>query len=485
MDYQSTRSKLKTDSVHAVLQGLAPDGGLFADPSIEKITFDWRACLKKDTQSMAVMILQALLPDFKDMESLVSQAYKGKFETEDLTPVVKVGNYHILELFRGPTSAFKDVALSMLPRLVTAARTQTGMKQEITILTATSGDTGKAALEGFKDVPGTRIIVFFPDSGVSEVQQMQMTTQEGSNVCVCAVKGNFDDCQRGVKQAFSELRETLKDSPYTLSSANSINIGRLAPQVVYYFAAYRDMIADGTIKEGEAVDYCVPTGNFGDILAGYYAKLMGLPVGKLICASNANNVLTDFINTGKYDRKRPFYKTDSPSMDILVSSNLERLLFLASGRNEEQVSKWMASLNENGEFTVDEKTLSYIRESFEAGHCDQEETEKAIFRCWKENHYLIDPHTAVAYSVAEKRDNTNPVVVLSTASPYKFPQAVLRALGESEEGNGFDLMKRLNDVSGVQIPKNLSTLEGKKIRFNESIDRDEIVSYVLNKLNCR
>lgn len=485
MEYQSTRSKLKTDSVHAVLQGLAPDGGLFADPSIEKITFDWKSCLKKDTQSMAVMILQALLPDFKDMESLVSQAYKGKFETEDLTPVVKVGNYHILELFRGPTSAFKDVALSMLPRLVTAARTQTGMEQEITILTATSGDTGKAALEGFKDVPGTRIIVFFPDSGVSEVQQMQMTTQEGSNVCVCAVKGNFDDCQRGVKQAFSELRETLKDSPFTLSSANSINIGRLAPQVVYYFAAYRDMIADGTIKEGDKVDYCVPTGNFGDILAGYYAKLMGLPVGKLICASNANNVLTDFINTGKYDRKRPFYKTDSPSMDILVSSNLERLLFLASGRNEEQVSKWMASLNEKGEFTVDEKTLSYIKESFEAGYCDQEETEKAIYNCWNENHYLIDPHTAVAYSVAEKRESTNPVVVLSTASPYKFPQAVLRALGESEEGNGFDLMKRLNEVSGVQIPKNLSTLEGKKIRFNESIERDEIVSYVLNKLNCR
>ncbi len=483
MDYQSTRSKIKTDPVNAVLQGLSPDGGLFVDPAIDSISFDWRSCLKKNTQDMAVMILSTLLPDFKDMESLVKQAYSGKFESEDLTPVVKVGNYHILELFRGPTSAFKDVALSMLPRLVTAARTQTGMKKEITILTATSGDTGKAALEGFKDVPGTRIIVFFPDSGVSLVQQMQMTTQEGANVCVCAVKGNFDDCQRGVKQAFSELRETLKDRPYTLSSANSINIGRLAPQVVYYFAAYRDMIADGTIKEGDRVDYCVPTGNFGDILAGFYAKLMGLPVGKLICASNANNVLTDFINTGKYDRKRPFYKTDSPSMDILVSSNLERLLFLACGKDESKVASWMNSLNETGEFTVDEKTLSYIRDSFEAGFCDQKETEEAISKCWNENHYLCDPHTAVAYSVADKRKNSNPVVVLSTASPYKFPQAVLRALGEKEEGNGFEQMKRLNKISGVRIPENLRTLEGKTIRFKESIDSDKIVPYVLSKLN--
>ncbi len=482
MDYQSTRSNIKTDSVHAVLQGLAPDGGLFIDPSIEKISFDWKKCLTLKTQDMAVMILKALLPDFKGMEDLVKQAYSGKFETEELTPLVKAGPFHILELFRGPTSAFKDVALSMLPRLVTAARTQSGMKQEITILTATSGDTGKAALEGFKDVEGTRIIVFYPDSGVSEVQQMQMTTQEGSNVCVCAVKGNFDDCQRGVKQAFSELRETLKDSNYSLSSANSINIGRLAPQVVYYFAAYRDMIADGTIKEGDKIDFCVPTGNFGDILAGFYAKLMGLPVGKLICASNANNVLTDFINTGKYDRKRPFYKTDSPSMDILVSSNLERLLFLASGKDESKVSQWMKDLNENGEFTVDEKTLTYIRESFEGECCNQNETEEAIAKCWKENGYLCDPHTAVAYYVADKRENRRPVVVLSTASPYKFPQAVLRALGESEEGSGFDLMKRLNSVTGVKIPKNLSSLEGKKVRFKESIERNDIVSYVMGKL---
>ncbi|MCR4677059.1 MAG: threonine synthase [Sphaerochaetaceae bacterium] len=482
MDYQSTRSTIKTDSVNAVLQGIAPDGGLFADPSIESICFDWKKCLKLKTQDMAVMILKALLPDFENMEDLVKKAYTGKFETEDLTPLVKCGDLHILELFRGPTSAFKDVALSMLPQLVTAALSQTGAEKEVTILTATSGDTGKAALEGFKNVPGTRIIVFYPDNGVSEMQHLQMATQEGDNVCVCAVKGNFDDCQSGVKNAFSTLKDKLEGSRFTLSSANSINIGRLAPQVVYYFAAYRDLIKDGTIKEGEPVDFCVPTGNFGDILAGYYAKLMGLPVSKLICASNANNVLTDFLTTGVYNKVRPFYRTESPSMDILVSSNLERLLFLACGKDTEKVAGWMKDLNTVGKFKVDEKTFSYITSSFEAAWCSQEETEKAILDCWNKNGYLCDTHTAVAYHVADRRKSSTPTVVLSTASPYKFPQAVLKALGQSEEGNCFDLLRRLNGYTGVPVPQNLKNLEGKKVRFNKSIEKNEINDFVLSTL---
>ena len=314
MQYQSTRgSASPVNSAEAVLKGLASDGGLYLP--VEIPNFDWKKCVGSDTFSMATQILSAFLPDIPDMENLVRRAYTGKFETDDLTPTASVGDFFVLELFRGPTSAFKDVALSMLPQLMTAARAAVGMEEDILILTATSGDTGKAALEGFKDVPGIGICVFYPDGGVSDVQRRQMVSQEGSNVTVCAVQGNFDDAQTGVKNIFSACQG--KEMKRRLSSANSINIGRLAPQITYYFRSYRDLLDRGVIRLGDPVNFSVPTGNFGDILAGWLAKRLGLPVGKLICASNANNVLTDFIRTGTYDRRRPLHKTDSPSMDIL------------------------------------------------------------------------------------------------------------------------------------------------------------------------
>ena len=366
MLYHSTRNKEHfVDSAQAVLEGLAPDGGLYMPEAIPG--FDWKQCLAGSSQQMSAMILSALLPDIPDMEQLVQRAYDGKFETEDLTPTVSVGDSTVLELFRGPTSAFKDVALSMLPQLLTAAKAVKGETEDTLILTATSGDTGKAALVGFRDVPGVRICVFYPDGGVSQVQRAQMVTQEGSNVAVCAVKGNFDDAQTGVKNIFAACQG--KQLPFQLSSANSINIGRLAPQVMYYFRAYRDLMDAGKIQLGDKVNYAVPTGNFGDILAGFLAKLLGLPVGMLICASNANNVLTDFIRTGTYDRRRPLLKTTSPSMDILVSSNLERLLYLLSG-DTDLVAELMAKLSAEGVYTVPDSLKDAIQSQFWASYCN-------------------------------------------------------------------------------------------------------------------
>ncbi|MBR1456893.1 MAG: threonine synthase, partial [Oscillospiraceae bacterium] len=319
MEYQSTRSALRAEDTAAVLQGIAPDGGLYIDPRLADRPFDWQACLPLAPLEMAERILSHLLPGYPDMGELVRRAYDGKFDTDELTPLVPVGGDYVLELFHGPTAAFKDVALSMLPQLITAGRSQAGVEDKIVILTATSGDTGKAALEGFHDVEDTGIIVFFPDDGVSPVQKAQMVTQTGGNVRVCAVRGNFDDCQTGVKQAFAAINQSgvLEGKGLRLSSANSINIGRLAPQVVYYFIAYAELVKRGAVACGDPVDYVVPTGNVGDILAGYFARLMGLPVGRLVCASNANRVLTDFLNTGVYDKRREFLKTSSPSMDIL------------------------------------------------------------------------------------------------------------------------------------------------------------------------
>ena len=478
MDYQSTRNKdLRARSTAAVLQGLASDGGLFVARTIGD--FDWRAVLELDTFSMAEAVLSALLPDFEDMHGLVQRAYTGKFETDELTPLVQVGNRYVLELFRGPTSAFKDVALSMLPQLITAARRQEGVTDEILILTATSGDTGKAALAGFRDVPGTRIIVFYPDEGVSKVQKAQMVTQEGGNVCVCAVKGNFDDTQNGVKAIFSA--GVPEGCGVRLSSANSINIGRLAPQVVYYFKAYAELLRGGRINPGDRVDYVVPTGNFGDILAGYLAKRMGLPVGRLVCASNRNDVLTDFLRTGVYDRRRPFYKTLSPSMDILVSSNLERLLYFLC-ENEAEVAGYMADLKEKGVYTVSPALLEKLHEQFGWGCCDDEGTKAAIGRVWQEHGYLMDTHTAVAWSVAEIYESDAPVVVLSTASPYKFPAAVLSAIGGDADGDEFDVMDRLHAMTGVPIPKALATLRQKPVLHRDVISREEMQAYVLGKL---
>ena len=489
MQYQSTRDhNLRASSAQAVLNGLAPDGGLYTMPSFDEVRFDYHEVLDLDTFAMSAKILSKLLPDFseREMTKLVREGYAGKFETDHLTPTVPVGEDYVLELFRGPTSAFKDVALSMLPRLMTAAKDKCGFTDEIMILTATSGDTGKAAMEGFCDVPGTRIIVFYPYGGVSAVQQAQMATQAGSNVCVCAVRGNFDDAQTGVKKIFSAVSHEglLEGKGVSLSSANSINIGRLAPQVVYYYRAYADLVKAGRIQAGDKVDFVVPTGNFGDILAGYFAKEMGLPVGRLVCASNANNVLTDFLRTGRYDRRRPFYKTVSPSMDILVSSNLERLLYLLSG-DDRLVAGLMKQLNEEGAYEVQIDMLEKLHELFWAGCCDDAGAKAAIGDVWAKDHYLCDTHTAVAWDVAQQYKKENPdhnaVVVLSTASPYKFPAAVLEGIGEKAKGDEFDVMEQLHKVTGVPVPKNLADLRSRAVRHRDVIDRGEMLDYVLGK----
>ena len=489
MEYQSTRNpELHATAAQAVLQGLAPDGGLYTMPSLAQVKLDWQAVLQLDTLSMAREILAALLPSYdkEEMNKLVHAAYAGKFETSDLTPTVSVGEDAVLELFRGPTSAFKDVALSMLPRLMTAAREKCGVEDEILILTATSGDTGKAAMAGFQDVPGTKIIVFYPYGGVSAVQQRQMESQLGRNVCVCAVRGNFDDAQTGVKEIFAavERQKLLEGKGVRLSSANSINIGRLAPQVVYYFRAYADLCRMGRVKVGDKVDFAVPTGNFGDILAGYFARELGLPVGRLVCASNANNVLTEFLRTGRYDRNRPFYKTVSPSMDILVSSNLERLLYLMSG-DAALVAQLMAQLKETGVYQVPDALLEKMQSVFWSGCCDDAATKAAIGRLWKEQRYLADTHTAVAWQVAQDYKATcadhNPVVVLSTASPYKFPAAVLEGLGEQPEDDEFAVMERLHALTGVPVPPNLASLRQQAVRHRDVIDREDMLAYVLKK----
>ena len=479
MRYHSTRNDQNfVDSAEAVLEGLAPDGGLYMPQQIPAL--DWKQLLKGSSQEISCAILSALLPDIPNMPRLVANAYTGKFETEDLTPSVSVGDSTVLELFRGPTSAFKDVALSMLPQLLTAAKREKGVAEDIMILTATSGDTGKAALVGFRDVPGVRICVFYPYGGVSQVQRAQMVTQEGSNVAVCAVRGNFDDAQTGVKQIFTAFQG--KKLPFRLSSANSINIGRLAPQVMYYFRAYKDLLAAGKIKLGDKVNFSVPTGNFGDILAGYLAKKMGLPVGTLICASNANNVLTDFIRTGTYNRRRPLLKTTSPSMDILVSSNLERLLYLLSG-DTKLVASLMKQLKEEGAYTVPDALKAAIQKEFWAAYCDDARAAEIIGRVYREQHYLCDPHTASGFAAAEDYRNETgdltPMVILSTASPYKFPAAVLSAIGGDTGGDEFEQMERLQQMTGVPIPAPLASLKGKKELHTDVIEKEAMSTYVL------
>ena len=477
MDYISTRGQSPAvDSAQAVLSGLAPDGGLYMPRAIP--AFDWQHCLTLSAQQMSAAILSALLPDIPNMEALVKRAYTGKFETEDLTPTVPVGDFQVLELFRGPTSAFKDVALSMLPQLLTAAKQEKGIAQEIRILTATSGDTGKAALVGFQDVPGVSICVFYPFGGVSQVQRAQMVTQEGENVHVCAVEGNFDDAQTGVKNIFAACQG--KALPFLLSSANSINIGRLAPQIMYYFKSYADLLSRKVISLGDKVDFSVPTGNFGDILAGYLAKKLGLPVGRLICASNANNVLTDFLTTGVYDRRRPLLKTTSPSMDILVSSNLERLLYLLSG-DTALVAGLMKDLSEQGFYRVPDALLAAIQAEFAAGYCDDAQAEAVIGRVYREQGYLMDPHTACGWAAAETHRGDAPTVVLSTASPYKFSTAVLTAIGADTSGSEYDRMERMQTLTGIPIPPALAALRTKPERHTGVIPKEKMLEFVLER----
>ena len=484
MFYKSTRGTEQVRSTRAVLNGLAPDGGLYM-PVCFPEGFDYHTVMGLPFTEMAARIFSLFLDDFADIPALVGRAYAGKFDCGDVTPLVPVGDRFVLELFHGPTCAFKDVALSALPVLMTAAQRQEGEKDPVLILTATSGDTGKAAMEGFRDVPGVRIIVFYPEGGVSPVQEKQMTSQEGKNVRAVAVRGNFDDAQSGVKAIFTRVQqEGLPDDCRTaLSSANSINIGRLVPQIVYYFKAYSDLLAMGRIKDGAPVDFTVPTGNFGDILAGYFAKKLGLPVRKLVCASNANNVLTDFLTTGLYNRSRPFYKTASPSMDILISSNLERLLYLLCRRDETAVRLLMRTLAESGSYRVSPDMLSALQADFPAGFADDAAAFSSIARVFAEHHYLMDPHTAVAWTVADRYGKETadsvPNIVLSTASPYKFPQAVLTALGAELPADPFDMMDALQALSGVPVPQNLAGLKDKRIRFTDVVEKEDMYDYVL------
>ena len=452
--------------------------------SMEWTSFPVKEAMNDDVLALSCRILSFFFDDLQDMDGIVRRAYDGRFDTSELTPLHALSDRYLLELFHGPTSAFKDVALSILPQLIVQAKKETDDPNTTVILTATSGDTGKAALAGFSGVPGVKIAVFYPDGGVSPVQRLQMATQEGDNVFVAAIRGNFDDAQTGVKEIFTRFtkEETLQDRKAVLSSANSINIGRLVPQIMYYFKAYQDLLKAGRIAFGDPVDFTVPTGNFGDILAGFFAKKMGLPVRFLVCASNENNVLTDFLNTGVYDRNRPFYRTASPSMDILVSSNLERLLYLLCDENPGEVADYMQSLNRTGRYAVSGRVFERLREVFSCGFADDAETKKAIGLLWEKEHYLMDTHTGVAYAVASRHITKGiPMVVLSTASPYKFPLAVAEALGiAGDETDEFRLIDRILEKTGVPVPKNLAELKEKPVRFDTVIEKDEMPSYVLN-----
>ena len=495
MNYKSTRDKsINITSAEAIAQGLSAEGGLFVPDALPKITEkDVLALCDKSYADRAFDIFKLFLTDFTDEEirSCVTKAYGDNFDTESIAELshLLTGTY-ILELWHGPTCAFKDMALQILPHLLTVSAKKTVPNKEIAILVATSGDTGKAALEGFKNVEGTTISVFYPEEGVSDMQKRQMATQEGNNVFVCAVKGNFDDCQNGVKAIFTdkEMARSLEENGIMLSSANSINWGRLCPQIVYYISAYADLIKNEEIKYGEKINIVVPTGNFGNILAAYYAKEMGLPVNKLICASNANNVLTDFIKTGVYDKNRKFYTTVSPSMDILISSNLERLLYHLSGEDTEQINKWFGLLKEQGKYEVSPDVKEKISQLFYAGCCNDEETKAAIKDCFDGYSYLMDTHTAVAYKVysdyrKETGDDTK-TVIASTANPYKFGAAVYGAVGGDCTGlDEFTVIEKLEEKTGTTIPQPLAATKNKEVRFKGVIEREAMPKAVIDFLN--
>ncbi|MBQ6895264.1 MAG: threonine synthase [Clostridia bacterium] len=498
MKYQSTRNnKISVDSALAIKRGISPEGGLYVPETIPSVSLDdiKRLSGMKYTQR-AAEVLGMFLTDFtkEELNDCALAAYaKEKFESENTAPLHHLSSTaSILELWHGPTCAFKDMALQILPHLLTNSIRKTGENHEVVILVATSGDTGKAALEGFKDVKGTKIQVFYPVDGVSQIQKLQMTTQEGSNVCVCAVKGNFDDAQTGVKKIFTneEYKNELAKRGYVLSSANSINWGRLAPQIVYYFSAYCDMLTSGKIGLGDKINIVVPTGNFGNILAAFYAKEMGLPVNKLICASNSNNVLTDFIKTGTYDRNRSFHTTISPSMDILISSNLERLLYHLSGCDDKLISSYMASLSETGKYTVSDDILNKIKDAFVADYCSDEDTKKTIAETFEKYDYVIDTHTSVAVNVYENylaaTGDATPTVIASTANPFKFNEAVISALSpESDlsEKSEFDLLDILAQEGKIKIPPQLDELRSKTPRFNTVCEKELMIKETDKFLN--
>lgn len=487
MEYVSTRDKSRAvSSAYAIANGIAPDGGLYCPTEFPSLSAeDWHALAKMDYKGRAAMILGRFLTDFsaEELTDFAAKAYADeKFGGANTAPVVSLADgKHLLELWHGPTCAFKDMALQILPHLLTASLRKIGEKRTACILVATSGDTGKAALDGFADVPGTKIMVYYPENGVSPMQKLQMNTQTGENVEVVAIRGNFDDAQSAVKQIFTDAatREALDRDGMMLSSANSINWGRLAPQIAYYISAYCDLLAEGKIAHGDQINICVPTGNFGNILAAYIAKQMGLPVNKFICASNRNNVLTDFFKKGgSYDKNRAFYTTASPSMDILISSNLERLLFLASGQNDKLVAELMDKLGTEGRYALTAEMFSGIAADFDAGCCDDAETAETIRALWEKEHYLADTHTAVAVRVYEdyraRTGDETPVVIASTASPFKFCRSVIEALGGTLERDDVTQLGVLEQLTGEKAPAPLAALAGKTPRFDRVVDKEAI-----------
>ena len=495
MFYKSTRdSKVNVTSAQAIAQGISVEGGLFVPSEIPTLTLDEITKLGGMKYSdRAAYIFAKYLTDFTDEEIhyCTDNAYTdNKFSTENIAEISHLfdGTY-MLELWHGPTCAFKDMALQILPYLLTTSAKKINCDKKIIILVATSGDTGKAALEGFKDVPGTQIMVFYPEQGVSPMQKRQMTTQDGENVAVCAIKGNFDDAQNGVKYIFTndEIKKTLENNSMMFSSANSINWGRLAPQIIYYISSYATLVNDEEITLGDKINVVVPTGNFGNILAAYFAKKMGLPIAKLICASNANNVLTDFINTGIYDKNRKFMTTISPSMDILISSNLERLLYLLCGQDDNQINTWFSELAKTGKYEVSDEVKTALKKDFCAGYCDDIQTEQTIKSIFDKYSYTCDTHTAVAVKVYEdyksKTGDKTKTIIASTASPYKFSSSVLEAIdGEKSTLDEFDMVEKLYEISQYDIPNELLVLKNKEIRFKQSIEKSEMKEFVLKTL---
>ena len=492
--YKSTRGKEQAVTASmAILKGLSEDGGLFVPDNIPKLDVPMDKLAQMTYQETAYEVMSRFLTDFteEELKNCISKAYDSKFDTEKIAPLHEADGAYFLELFHGATIAFKDMALSILPHLMTTAARKNNVKNEIVILTATSGDTGKAAMAGFADVPGTKIIVFYPKHGVSPIQEKQMVTQKGANTYVVGITGNFDDAQTAVKKMFNdrEMAAELDQAGFQFSSANSINIGRLVPQIVYYVYAYATLVHDGKIKDGQEINVVVPTGNFGNILAAYYAKQMGLPIHKLICASNENRVLYDFFRTGTYNRKRDFILTTSPSMDILISSNLERLIYRLTGEDAEKCAELMKSLSEGGEYTITEKMKEQLGD-FYGNFCSEEETAQAISEIYKDSNYVIDTHTAVAAGVykkyvSETEDHT-PTVIASTASPYKFARSVMDALGqEHKELDDFALVDALSALSKVPVPRAVEEIRTAPVLHDKVVDAKDMPDAVRNILNIK
>ena len=488
MYFTSTRARKNVTAAQAIAQGISEDGGLFVPsefPAIDQA--DLNALVNMNYKERAKKVLAYYLNDYTqdEIDKCVENAYSGNFDNDIPAPLASLSDkMHILELWHGPTCAFKDMALQILPHLLTAAAAKVAPDEEKVILVATSGDTGKAALEGFADVPGTKIIVFYPVDGVSAMQKLQMTTQTGSNVAVCAIEGNFDDAQTGVKNIFSDsdMQKYLADCKKAFSSANSINFGRLVPQIIYYVSAYCDLVKDGKITMGDKINVVVPTGNFGNILAAVYARNMGIPIAKFICASNRNKILTDFIATGEYDRNREFYQTDSPSMDILISSNLERMLYHLYDNDCTSVAALMNELKNNGVYKVSDDVLKKLQKEFFGGFCDDIDTAATIKKLFDEYHYLCDTHTAVAVNVyeqyiAETKDET-PCVIASTASPYKFASAVLPALSGKCTGDEFAMLNELAEISGTAVPAPLASLHDKEVLHKKCVNKTQMSAFI-------